>query len=131
MDRTRADHMGMIATVINALAIQDAFVQLGVDCRVMTAIAMHEVAEPYIRNKAVHHLEKGKVVIFGCGTGCPFFSTDTTAMLRAAEIMTLATVRTMENPELIEKARAELCAKNGGKYTCPLPEYVTPPIGKY
>lgn len=86
MDRTRADHMGMIATVINALAIQDAFVQLGVDCRVMTAIAMHEVAEPYIRNKAVHHLEKGKIVIFGCGTGCPFFSTDTTAMLRAAEI---------------------------------------------
>ncbi len=86
MDRTRADHMGMLATAINALAIQDAFVQLGVDCRVMTAIAMHEVAEPYIRNKAVHHLEKGKVVIFGCGTGCPFFSTDTTAMLRAAEI---------------------------------------------
>lgn len=86
MDRTRADHMGMLATTINALAIQDAFVQLGVDCRVMTAIAMHEVAEPYIRNKAVHHLEKGRTVIFGCGIGSPFFSTDTAAVLRAAEI---------------------------------------------
>lgn len=86
MDRTRADHMGMLATAINALAIQDAFVQLGVDCRVMTAIAMHEVAEPYIRNKAVHHLEEGRTVIFGCGIGSPFFSTDTTAVLRAAEI---------------------------------------------
>ena len=86
MDRTRADHMGMLATAINALALQDAFVQLGVDCRVMTAIAMHEVAEPYIRNKAVHHLESGRVVIFGCGIGSPFFSTDTTAVLRAAEI---------------------------------------------
>ena len=86
MDRTRADHMGMLATAINALALQDAFVQLGVDCRVMTAIAMHEVAEPYIRNKAVHHLEEGRTVIFGCGIGSPFFSTDTTAVLRAAEI---------------------------------------------
>lgn len=86
MDRTRADHMGMLATTINALAIQDAFVQMGVDCRVMTAIAMHEVAEPYIRNKAVSHLEKGRTVIFGCGIGSPFFSTDTAAVLRAAEI---------------------------------------------
>ena len=86
MDRTRADHMGMLATAINALAIQDAFVQMGVDCRVMTAIAMHEVAEPYIRNKAVSHLEKGRTVIFGCGIGSPFFSTDTAAVLRAAEI---------------------------------------------
>ena len=86
MDRTRADHMGMLATAINALALQDAFMQIGVDCRVMTAIAMHEVAEPYIRNKAVHHLEKGRVVVFGCGIGSPFFSTDTTAVLRAAEI---------------------------------------------
>ena len=86
MDRTRADHMGMLATAINALALQDAFLQIGVDCRVMTAIAMHEVAEPYIRNKAVHHLESGRVVIFGCGIGSPFFSTDTTAVLRAAEI---------------------------------------------
>lgn len=86
MDRTRADHMGMLATAINALALQDAFVHVGVDCRVMTAIAMHEVAEPYIRNKAVHHLEKGCTVIFGCGIGSPFFSTDTAAVLRAAEI---------------------------------------------
>ena len=86
MDRSTADHMGMLATAINALALQDAFVQLGVDCRVMTAIAMHEVAEPYIRNKAVHHLEEGRTVIFGCGIGSPFFSTDTTAVLRAAEI---------------------------------------------
>ena len=86
MDRTRADHMGMLATTINALAIQVAFVQMGVDCRVMTAIAMHEVAEPYIRNKAVSHLEKGRTVIFGCGIGSPFFSTDTAAVLRAAEI---------------------------------------------
>jgi uridylate kinase len=78
--------MGMLATAINALAIQDAFVQMGVDCRVMTAIAMHEVAEPYIRNKAVSHLEKGRTVIFGCGIGSPFFSTDTAAVLRAAEI---------------------------------------------
>ena len=86
MDRTRADHMGMLATTINALALQDAFLQVGVDCRVMTAIAMHEVAEPYIRNKAVSHLEKGRTVIFGCGIGSPFFSTDTAAVLRAAEI---------------------------------------------
>jgi len=86
MDRTRADHMGMLATTINALALQDAFIHVGVDCRVMTAIAMHEVAEPYIRNKAVHHLEKGCTVIFGCGIGSPFFSTDTAAVLRAAEI---------------------------------------------
>ena len=86
MDRTRADHMGMLATAINALALQDAFIHVGVDCRVMTAIAMHEVAEPYIRNKAVHHLEKGCTVIFGCGIGSPFFSTDTAAVLRAAEI---------------------------------------------
>ena len=86
MDRTRADHMGMLATTINALALQDSLLQYGVDCRVMTAIAMHEVAEPYIRNRAVHHLEKGSVVIFGCGIGSPFFSTDTAAVLRAAEI---------------------------------------------
>ena len=86
MDRTRADHMGMLATAINALALQDALLQTGVDCRVMTAIAMHELAEPYIRNKAVSHLEKGRVVILGCGTGLPYFSTDTAAVLRAAEI---------------------------------------------
>ena len=86
MDRTRADHMGMLATVINALAISDTLEQMGLDSRTMTAIAMHEIAEPYVRNKAIKHLEKGRVVVFGCGTGNPFFSTDTGAALRAAEI---------------------------------------------
>ncbi len=86
MDRTRADHMGMLATAINALGVCDALEQLGLTVRVQTAIGMRQVAEPYIRNKAICHLEKGRVVIFGCGTGNPFFSTDTAASLRAAEI---------------------------------------------
>ena len=86
MDRTRADHMGMLATVINALGVADGLEQLGVQVRVQTAISMQELAEPYIRNRAVRHLEKGRVVVFGCGTGNPFFSTDTAAALRAAEI---------------------------------------------
>lgn len=86
MDRTRADHMGMLATVINALGVCDALEQLNAEVRVQTAISMQQVAEPYIRNKAVRHLEKGRIVIFGCGTGNPFFSTDTAAALRAAEI---------------------------------------------
>lgn len=86
MDRTRADHMGMLATAINALGVGDTLEQAGVDVRVMTAISMPQVAEPYIRNRAVRHLEKGRVVIFGCGTGNPFFSTDTAAALRAVEI---------------------------------------------
>lgn len=86
MDRTRADHMGMLATVINALAISDALEQLEVPVRVQTAISMQQFAEPYIRNRAVRHLEKGRVVVFGCGTGNPFFSTDTASALRAAEI---------------------------------------------
>ena len=86
MDRTRADHMGMLATAINALGVADSLEQLGVDVRVQTAISMRQVAEPYIRNRAIRHLEKGRVVIFGCGTGNPFFSTDTAAALRAAEI---------------------------------------------
>lgn len=86
MDRTRADHMGMLATTINSLALCDTLEQLGVSTRVQTAIEMRQVAEPYIRNKAVRHLEKGRVVIFGCGTGNPFFSTDTAAALRGAEI---------------------------------------------
>ncbi len=86
MDRTRADHMGMLATAINALALCDALEQLEVPVRVQTAIAMHEVAEPYIRNRAVTHLGKGRVVIFGCGTGNPFCSTDSAAALRACEI---------------------------------------------
>ena len=86
MERTRADHMGMLATVINALAIADCLEQRKVPVRVQTAIEMNKIAEPYIRGKAVTHLEKGRVVIFGCGTGNPFFSTDTGAVLRAAEI---------------------------------------------
>ncbi len=86
MDRTRADHMGMLATTINALGVADALEQLGVSVRVQTAISMQQIAEPYIRNRAVRHLEKGRVVVFGCGTGNPFFSTDTAAALRAAEI---------------------------------------------
>ena len=86
MDRTRADHMGMLATAINALGVADALESIGVDVRVQTAITMRQVAEPYIRNRAIRHLEKGRVVIFGCGTGNPFFSTDTAAALRAAEI---------------------------------------------
>ncbi len=86
MDRTRADHMGMLATVINSLALQDALEQRGVPTRVQTAIEMRQIAEPYIRGKAARHLDKGRIVIFGCGTGNPFFSTDTTAALRAAEI---------------------------------------------
>ena len=86
MERVRADHMGMLATTINALAIADVLEQKGVEVRVQTAVAMQAMAEPYIRSKAIRHLEKGRVVIFGCGTGCPFFSTDTAAVLRAAEI---------------------------------------------
>lgn len=86
MDRVRADHMGMLATVINSLALADALEQLDVPVRVQTAIAMNSIAEPFIRNKAIRHLEKGRVVIFGCGTGNPFCSTDTAAALRAAEI---------------------------------------------
>ena len=86
MDRATADYMGMLATVMNALALQDALEKLNVDTRVQSAIEMRQVAEPYIRRKAIRHLEKGRVVIFGAGTGNPYFSTDTTAALRAAEI---------------------------------------------
>ncbi|MBR5280520.1 MAG: UMP kinase [Clostridia bacterium] len=86
MDRTRADHMGMLATVMNSLALSDALEQQGLQVRVQTAIEMRQIAEPYIRNKATRHLEKGRVVIFGCGTGNPFFTTDTAAALRAVEV---------------------------------------------
>lgn len=86
MDRTRADHIGMLATAMNALALADVLESLGCVVRVQTAITMQQVAEPYIRNKAVNHLNKGRIVIFGCGTGNPFFSTDTAASLRAVEI---------------------------------------------
>ena len=86
IERTRADHMGMLATAMNCMALADVLEQKGVDVRVQTAIEMRAVAEPYIRSRAIRHLDKGRVVIFGCGTGNPFFSTDTAAVLRAAEI---------------------------------------------
>ncbi len=86
MDRATADYMGMLATVMNSLALQDAFLALGVKARVQTAIDMTEIAEPYARRRALSHLEHGDIVIFGAGTGSPFFSTDTTAALRAAEM---------------------------------------------
>src|SRR6266545_591739 len=86
MDRASADYMGMLATMINSLAMQDALEKIGVDTRVQSAIAMQEVAEPYIRRRAIRHLEKGRVVIFGAGTGNPYFTTDTAASLRAMEI---------------------------------------------
>jgi len=86
MDRAAADYMGMVATVINAMALQDALEKMAVDTRVMSAIAMQEVAEPYIRRRAIRHLEKGRVVIFAAGTGNPYFTTDTAAALRALEI---------------------------------------------
>ena len=86
MERAQADYMGMLATVINSVALQDALEKLGVSTRVQTAIEMRQIAEPYIRRRAIRHLEKGRVVIFGAGTGNPYFTTDTTAALRSAEI---------------------------------------------
>ena len=86
MDRATSDYIGMLGTVMNALAIGDAFKQLGVDVRVQTGVEMRQIAEFYIKGRAIRHLEKGRVVIFGCGTGSPFFSTDTASSLRAAEI---------------------------------------------
>ena len=97
MDRVQADYTGMLGTVMNALVMADSLQQVGVDTRVQTAIAMQQVAEPYIRGRALRHLEKGRIVIFGAGIGSPYFSTDTTAALRAAEI----------------EADAILMAKNG------------------
>lgn len=93
MERARADYMGMLATVINALALQDALGQMGADCRVLSAIWMQEVAEPFIRGRAVRHLEKGRVVIFAGGTGNPYFSTDTAASVRALEVSAQALLK--------------------------------------
>jgi len=93
MDRASADYMGMLATVMNALAIQDVLEKLGADTRVMTAISMHEVAEPYIRRRAIRHLEKKRIVICAAGTGNPFFTTDTAAALRAMELKTDAILK--------------------------------------
>lgn len=102
MDRVRADRMGMLATVMNAIALQDAFIANGMDARIMTAVPIQGVSETYNRDEAIRHLENGRVVIFGAGTGSPYFTTDTTALLRAAEI----------------KADASLFAKNiDGVYT--------------
>lgn len=86
MDRTAADHMGMLATIINSIALQDALEKQGLQTRVQTAISMHEVAEPYILRRAIRHLERGRVVIFGAGTGNPYFTTDTAAVLRGQEV---------------------------------------------
>jgi len=86
MERATADYMGMLATVINALALQDSLERIGVPSRVQTAIEMHQIAEPYIRRRAIRHLEKGRIVIFAAGTGNPYFTTDTTAALRAVEV---------------------------------------------
>lgn len=86
MDSCTSDHIGMLATTMNALALNDALLQVGVDSRIQTSIEMRQIAELYIRERAIKHLEKGRVVVFGCGTGVPYFSTDTTASLRAAEI---------------------------------------------
>lgn len=93
MDRASADYMGMLATVMNALAVQDVLEKLGADTRVMTAISMHEVAEPYIRRRAIRHLEKKRIVICAAGTGNPFFTTDTAAALRAMELKTDAILK--------------------------------------
>src|SRR2546422_7526656 len=106
MDRVSADYMGMLATVINALALQDILEKKGVDTRVMTAIRMEELAEPYIRRRAVRHLEKGRMVIFAGGTGNPYFSTDTAAVLRAPEI----------------QAQGLMKATNGGGVYTPAPK---------
>lgn len=103
MDQASGDYVGMLATVMNAIALQSALTQIDVQCRVQSAIAMNQIAEPYIRHRAIRHLEKGRVVIFAAGTGNPFFTTDTAAALRASEI----------------NAEAMLMAKNGvdGVYT--------------
>ena len=112
MDRVAADHMGMLATVINAIALQDALEKRGVYTRVMTAIEMNQVAEPFIRRRAIRHLEKGRVVIFAAGTGSPYFSTDTAASLRAMEIKADAILKATKvdgvydaDPVLVKDAR--------------------------
>jgi len=112
MDRVAADHMGMLATVINAIALQDALEKRGVFTRVMTAIEMNQVAEPFIRRRAIRHLEKGRIVIFAAGTGSPYFSTDTAASLRAMEIKADAILKATKvdgvydaDPVLVKDAR--------------------------
>ena len=111
MDRVAADHMGMLATVINALALQDALEQNGAPTRVMTAITMNEVAEPYIRRRAIRHLEKGRIVIFAAGTSNPYFSTDTAATLRGLEI----------HADIVAKATASTASMTRTRCRIPMP----------
>src|SRR6201987_3634867 len=121
IDRARADYMGMLSTVINALALQDALEQRGIDTRVQTAITMRQVAEPYIPRRAIRHLEKGRVVIFGAGLGAPFFSTDTAAAQRALEIGAEAVrLKRLEHGEylsrglkVMDSTAVSLCMDNG------------------
>jgi len=110
MDRATADYMGMLATVLNALALQDALESCGIDTRVQTAIEMRQIAEPYIRRRAIRHLEKGRVVIFAGGTGNPYFSTDTTAALRAAEIEAQVILLAKGKVDAIYDADPLICA---------------------
>ena len=107
MDRTTADYMGMMATCINALALQDGLESLDIESRVQSAITMQQIAEPYIRRKAVRHLEKGRVVIFAAGTGSPYFSTDTTAALRANEINADVVLKATNVDGIYDKDRGE------------------------
>lgn len=116
MDRATADYMGMLATVMNSLALQDSLEKLGVPCRVSTSIEMRQVAEPYIRRKAIRHLEKKRVVIFAAGTGNPYFSTDTTAALRAAEIEADVILMAKNNVDGVYSADP-LTNKDAIKYT--------------
>ncbi|KOP82163.1 UMP kinase [Cytobacillus solani] len=115
MDRANADYMGMLATVMNSLALQDSLEQLGVETRVQTSIEMRQVAEPYIRRKAIRHLEKKRVVIFAAGTGNPYFSTDTTAALRAAEIEAEVILMAKNNVDGVYSADPRI-DKNAKKY---------------
>ena len=120
MNRVRADHIGMLATMMNSLAVADTLEALGVNARVQSAIDMNKIAEPYVQSKAVKHLEKGAVVIFACGTGSPFFSTDTAAALRAAELaqkydtLTFSEVLS-KNLKVIDSTAASLCKDNNIK----------------
>lgn len=115
MDRATADYMGMLATVMNSLALQDSLEQLGIETRVQTSIEMRQVAEPYIRRRAIRHLEKNRVVIFAAGTGNPYFSTDTTAALRAAEIEAEVILMAKNNVDGVYSADPRV-DKNATKY---------------
>ncbi|MCP3762021.1 UMP kinase [Domibacillus sp. A3M-37] len=116
MDRATADYMGMLATVMNSMALQDSLEQLGIETRVQTSIEMRQIAEPYIRRRAIRHLEKGRVVIFAAGTGNPYFSTDTTAALRAAEIEAEVILMAKNNVDGVYSADPKI-DKNAVKYT--------------